>query len=47
LKEIADKYPDVYFVSIIASDLSTKPNFIRIFPRQYQALYLEGSSPGR
>jgi basic membrane lipoprotein Med (substrate-binding protein (PBP1-ABC) superfamily) len=46
LKEIADKYPDVYFVSIIASDLSTKANFIRIFPRQYQALYLEGLIAG-
>ena len=42
LKEIADKYPDEYFVSIIASDLSTERNFIRLFPRQYQALYLEG-----
>jgi basic membrane lipoprotein Med (substrate-binding protein (PBP1-ABC) superfamily) len=42
LIEIADKYPDVYFGSIIASDLSTKRNFIRLFPRQYQALYLEG-----
>ncbi|MEW6717279.1 MAG: BMP family ABC transporter substrate-binding protein [Chloroflexota bacterium] len=46
LKDIAEKYPDVYFVSIIASDLSTKPNFIRIFPRQYQALYLEGLVAG-
>ncbi len=42
LKDIADKYPDEYFVSIIASDLTTKDNFIRLFPRQYQALYLEG-----
>jgi basic membrane protein A len=42
LKDIADEYPDVYFVSIIASDLTTKRNFIRLFPRQYQALYLEG-----
>ena len=42
LKDIADKYPDVYFGSIIASDLSTERNFIRLFPRQYQALYLEG-----
>ena len=42
LIDIADKYPDVYFGSIIASDLSTKRNFIRLFPRQYQALYLEG-----
>jgi basic membrane protein A len=46
LATIADKYPDVYFVSIIASDLSTKRNFIRIFPRQYQALYLEGLIAG-
>ena len=46
LKDIADKYPDVYFVSIIASDVSTKPNFLRVFPRQYQALYLEGLIAG-
>lgn len=46
LMEIADKYPDVYFASVIASDLSTKPNFIRFFPRQYQALYLEGLIAG-
>ncbi len=46
LKDIADKYPDAYFVSIIASDLSTKRNFIRLFPRQYQALYLEGLIAG-
>jgi simple sugar transport system substrate-binding protein len=42
LKDIADDYPDVYFASVIASDLVTKKNFIRFFPRQYQALYLEG-----
>jgi basic membrane lipoprotein Med (substrate-binding protein (PBP1-ABC) superfamily) len=46
LKDIADKYPDAYFVSIIASDLTTKQNFIRLFPRQYQALYLEGLIAG-
>ncbi len=46
LKDIADKYPNKYFVSIIASDLSTKRNFIRFFPRQYQALYLEGLVAG-
>lgn len=46
LKEIADKYPDVDFISIVASDLSTKDNFIRVFPRQYQALYLEGLIAG-
>ena len=42
LLDIVDKYPDVYFMSIIASDPTTKRNFIRYFPRQYQALYLEG-----
>lgn len=42
LKDIADQYPDKYFISIITSDLTTKDNFIRLFPRQYQALYLEG-----
>ena len=46
LKDIADENPDVYFGSIIASDLSTKRNFIRLFPRQYQALYLEGLIAG-
>lgn len=46
LIDIADKYPDKYFGSIIASDLSTKRNFIRLFPRQYQALYLEGLIAG-
>jgi basic membrane protein A len=46
LIEIADQYPDVYFGSIIASDLSTKQNFIRLFPKQYQALYLEGLVAG-
>jgi basic membrane lipoprotein Med (substrate-binding protein (PBP1-ABC) superfamily) len=46
LGEIADKYPDVYFGSIIASDLTTKRNFVRLFPRQYQALYLEGLIAG-
>jgi basic membrane protein A and related proteins len=42
LKDIADKYPNVYFASVVASDITTKRNFIRFFPRQYQALYLEG-----
>jgi basic membrane protein A len=46
LKDIADQYPDVDFVSIVASDVSAKDNFIRIFPRQYQALYLEGLIAG-
>lgn len=42
LQDIAEQYPEVFFGSIIASDLTTKDNFIRLFPRQYQALYLEG-----
>jgi len=46
LQEIADKYPDVYFGSAITSDLTTKRNFLRFFPRQYQALYLEGLLAG-
>jgi basic membrane protein A len=46
LLDIADKYPDVYFGAIIASDLTTARNFIRLFPRQYQALYLEGLIAG-
>ncbi len=46
LEAIADKYPEVYFASVIASDLTTKQNFIRFFPRQYQALYLEGLVAG-
>jgi len=46
LKDIADKYPKNYFMSVIASDVTTKPNFIRYFPRQYQPLYLEGLIAG-
>ena len=46
LIDIADQYPEVYFGSIIASDLATKRNFIRLFPKQYQALYLEGLIAG-
>jgi basic membrane lipoprotein Med (substrate-binding protein (PBP1-ABC) superfamily) len=46
LKDIASTYPDVYFGSVIASDLTTAPNFIRFFPKQYQALYLEGLIAG-
>ncbi len=46
LKDIADKYPNVYFGSVVASDVTRKRNFIRFFPRQYQALYLEGLIAG-
>lgn len=46
LKDIAGDYPEVYFGSAITSDLSTDRNFIRFFPKQYQALYLEGLIAG-
>ncbi len=46
LIDIAEKYSDVYFGSIVASDLTQDRNFIRLFPRQYQALYLEGLIAG-
>ena len=46
LKDIADKYPDVYFAAVIGGDPSVGRNFIRFFPRQYQALYLEGLVAG-
>lgn len=46
LKDIADQYPDVYFASVIGSDVTTKRNFIRYFPKQYQALYLQGLIAG-
>jgi basic membrane protein A len=46
LKDIAGKYPNVYFATVVASDLTTLPNFIRFFPRQDQALYLEGLIAG-
>ncbi len=46
LKDIAGKYPNTYFGTVVASDLSTMPNFIRFFPRQDQALYLEGLIAG-
>ncbi|MGD2050421.1 MAG: BMP family ABC transporter substrate-binding protein [Chloroflexota bacterium] len=46
LQDIAEQYPEVYFGSIIASDLATERTFIRLFPRQYQALYLEGLIAG-
>ena len=46
LLDITEKYPDVDFMAVIASDPTTQPNFIRYFPRQYQALYLEGLIAG-
>lgn len=46
LKDIADSYPEVTFMSVVGTDVTTKDNFIRYFPRQYQALYLEGLVAG-
>jgi basic membrane protein A and related proteins len=46
LLDITDKYPDVDFMAVVASDTTQQPNFIRYFPRQYQALYLEGLIAG-
>ena len=46
LKGVADEYPDTYFLGNIGSDVSTKKNFLRFFPRQYQAMYLEGLVAG-
>jgi basic membrane protein A and related proteins len=46
LKDIVEKYPDTVFMGVVASDVSSAPNFIRYFPRQYQALYLEGLIAG-
>jgi simple sugar transport system substrate-binding protein len=46
LRDIADRHPNVYFGSVVASDVSRKRNFIRYFPRQYQALYLQGLIAG-
>ena len=44
--KIADDYPDVYFLGIVGSDVSSKRNFLRLFIRQYQAMYLEGLIAG-
>ncbi len=46
LMDIADKYPDVYFGTVVTADLNYTSNFVRFFPRQYQALYLEGLIAG-
>jgi len=43
---IAGDYPDVYFTGIVGSDISSQRNFMRVFVRQYQAMYLEGLIAG-
>ena len=45
LKDIADKYPDVYFASIIASDLTTKRNFITVVSLIYNHGLANSGSP--
>lgn len=44
--KIAKDYPDVYFMGIVGSDVSSERNFVRVFIRQYQAMYLEGLIAG-
>ncbi|MCS6785384.1 MAG: BMP family ABC transporter substrate-binding protein, partial [Candidatus Caldarchaeum sp.] len=43
---IADEFPNVYFLGIVGSDVSSRRNFMRVFVRQYQAMYLEGLIAG-
>ncbi|MEN3048063.1 MAG: BMP family ABC transporter substrate-binding protein [Candidatus Caldarchaeales archaeon] len=43
---IADENPNVYFLGIVGSDVSSRRNFMRVFIRQYQAMYLEGLIAG-
>ncbi|MCS7125943.1 MAG: BMP family ABC transporter substrate-binding protein [Aigarchaeota archaeon] len=43
---VAPEYPDVYFLGIVGSDISSQRNFLRVFVRQYQAMYLEGLIAG-
>ncbi|MCL7389383.1 MAG: BMP family ABC transporter substrate-binding protein, partial [Thaumarchaeota archaeon] len=44
--QIYANYPDVYFLGIVGSDISSQRNFLRVFVRQYQAMYLEGLIAG-
>ena len=46
VKGIADEYPDIYCLGNIGSDITSKKNFLRYFPRQYQCMYLEGLVAG-
>ncbi len=46
LLDIADKYPDVYFGTVVESTAQRERNFIRFFPRQYQGFYLAGLVAG-
>jgi basic membrane lipoprotein Med (substrate-binding protein (PBP1-ABC) superfamily) len=46
LLEIADKYPDKYFVAQSNADVTRARNFIRYYGKQYQASYLAGLVAG-
>jgi basic membrane lipoprotein Med (substrate-binding protein (PBP1-ABC) superfamily) len=43
---IKGEYPNVWFLGNIGSDITRGGNFLRFFPRQYQAMYLEGLVAG-
>lgn len=43
---VAPEHPDVYFLGIVGSDISSERNFLRVFIRQYQGMYLEGLIAG-
>jgi len=43
---IKGEYPEVWFLGNIGSDITRGGNFLRFFPRQYQAMYLEGLVAG-
>ncbi|HID05282.1 MAG TPA: BMP family ABC transporter substrate-binding protein, partial [Aigarchaeota archaeon] len=43
---LSEQFPEVYFMGIVGSDVSAQRNFIRVFIRQYQAMYLEGLIAG-
>lgn len=45
-KKINEDYPDVYFSALIVGDTTTERNFIRVFPAEYQSMYLAGMVAG-
>ena len=44
--QINREYPNVYFVGNTEGDITTDVNYIRMYPRYYQVLYLEGMIAG-
>lgn len=45
-EQIENQYPNVLFVGNTEGDITTGVNFIRMYPRYYQVLYLEGMIAG-